>query len=103
MTFGFSRDDAEGKFLAKYVEDGILDQDPFSSVDQAGVGELMKMAVKKGRSTRPDLEIGICGEQGGDPETIEFCHRIGLNYVSSSPYRIPVARLAAARSAIIKS
>ncbi len=103
MTFGFSRDDAEGKFLAKYVEDGILDQDPFSSVDQAGVGELMKMAVKKGRSTRRDLEIGICGEQGGDPETIEFCHRIGLNYVSSSPYRIPVARLAAARSAIIKS
>lgn len=103
MTFGFSRDDAEGKFLAKYVEDGILEQDPFSSVDQAGVGELMKMAVEKGRSARPDLEIGICGEQGGDPETIEFCHRIGLNYVSSSPYRIPVARLAAARSAILKS
>ena len=100
MTFGYSRDDAEGKFLANYVEEGILPEDPFSSVDQEGVGELMKMAVSRGRSTNRDLEIGICGEQGGDPKTIEFCHRIGLDYVSASPFRIPIARLAAARAAL---
>ena len=100
MTFGYSRDDAEGKFLANYVEEGILPEDPFSSVDQEGVGELMKMAVSKGRAANNGLEIGICGEQGGDPKTIEFCHRIGLDYVSASPFRIPIARLAAARAAL---
>ncbi len=100
MTFGYSRDDAEGKFLASYVEEGILPRDPFSTVDEEGVGELMKMAVKKGKATRKDLEIGICGEQGGDPLTIHFCHKIGLDYVSASPYRIPVARLAAARAVL---
>ncbi|MHB8396982.1 MAG: pyruvate, phosphate dikinase [Thermoplasmataceae archaeon] len=100
MTFGYSRDDAEGKFLASYIENGILTEDPFSSVDQEGVGELMKMAVEKGRSTRKNLSVGICGEQGGDPETIKFCHRIGLDYVSASPFRIPVARLSAAQAAL---
>ena len=100
MTFGYSRDDAEGKFLAKYLEDGILENDPFSTIDKSGVGELMRMAVEKGRTSNPELEIGICGEHGGDPETVEFCHTIGLDYVSASPYRIPIARLAAARSAI---
>lgn len=100
MTFGYSRDDAEGKFLAKYVELGILKVDPFETVDETGVGELMRMAVRKGKKSNPDIEIGICGEQGGDPETIAFCHSIGLDYVSSSPYRIPVAKLAAARAAI---
>ena len=100
MTFGYSRDDAEGKFLAKYVELGILKVDPFETVDETGVGELMRMAVKKGKKSNPGIEIGICGEQGGDPETIAFCHSIGLDYVSSSPYRIPVAKLAAARAAI---
>ncbi len=100
MTFGYSRDDAEGKFLAKYVELGILKMDPFETVDETGVGELMRMAVRKGKKSNPGIEIGICGEQGGDPETITFCHSIGLDYVSSSPYRIPVAKLAAARAAI---
>lgn len=101
MTFGYSRDDAEGKFMAKYLEEGVLQNDPFTTVDRNGVGELMRMAVEKGRKTNGDLEIGICGEQGGDPETIEFCHEIGLDYVSASPFRIPVARLAAARAAIL--
>ncbi len=100
MTFGYSRDDAEGKFMAKYLEEKILPGDPFRTVDFEGVGELMKMAVEKGRKGNKSLEIGICGEQGGDPETVEFCHRIGLNYVSASPFRIPIARLAAARAAI---
>jgi pyruvate,orthophosphate dikinase len=98
-TFGFSRDDA-GKFLGHYVEDGIFHRDPFVSVDREGVGELMKIAVKKGRSTRPHLKIGICGEHGGDPQSVGFCHDIGLNYVSCSPYRIPVARLAAAQAVL---
>lgn len=100
MTFGYSRDDAEGKFLASYVEEGILPADPFATVDEEGVGELMKMAVTKGRSRKKDLEIGICGEQGGDPLTIQFCHKIGLDYVSASPYRIPIARLSAARAVL---
>jgi len=100
MTFGFSRDDAEAKFLRKYVEMGILPEDPFKSVDRKGVGKLMKMCIELGRKTRPDLEVGICGEQGGDPNTIEFCHIIGLNYVSCSPYRVPIARLAAAQAAV---
>jgi len=100
MTFGYSRDDAEGKFMAKYLEYGILKDDPFNSVDREGVGELMQIAVKKGRRTNKSLEIGICGEQGGDPSTIEFCHEIGLDYVSASPFRLPIARLAAARAAL---
>lgn len=100
MTFGYSRDDAEGNFLARYVEDQILPGNPFQSVDQDGVGRLMRMAVDEGRKARPDLEIGICGEHGGDPASIYFCHQIGLNYVSCSPFRIPVARLAAAQAAL---
>ncbi len=100
MTFGYSRDDAEGKFLSSYIENKVLKEDPFASVDQEGVGALMKMAVEKGRSARKNLSVGICGEQGGDPETIKFCHRIGLDYVSASPFRIPVARLSAAHAAL---
>ena len=100
MTYGFSRDDAERNFLLKYVDDGILSRNPFQTIDQEGVGKLMHMCVEAGRRTRENLEIGICGEHGGDPESIDFCHQIGLNYVSCSPFRIPVARLAAAHSAL---
>lgn len=99
MTFGFSRDDA-GKFLEEYYDRKIFESDPFAHIDQKGVGKLMKMAVELGRSVRPDLHLGICGEHGGDPETIEFCHNIGLDYVSCSPYRVPIARLAAAQANI---
>ncbi len=99
-TFGYSRDDAEGKFLLRYVEMGILPTNPFQELDRTGVGKLMKMAVEAGRATRPDLEIGICGEHGGDPSSVEFCETIGLNYVSCSPFRVPVARLAAAQAVI---
>lgn len=98
MTYGISRDDAEGKFLLNFVDRGLLPNNPFQVLDRDGVGELMKMGVEKGRSTRPDLEIGICGEHGGDPSSIEFCHIIGLDYVSCSPYRVPIARLAAAHA-----
>jgi pyruvate,orthophosphate dikinase len=100
MTFGYSRDDAERNFLLKYVEDGILPYNPFQTIDRDGVGRLMRMAVEDGRSARTDLEVGICGEHGGDPESIEFCHLIGQNYVSCSPFRVPVARLAAAHAAL---
>ncbi len=100
MTFGYSRDDAERNFLIKYVEEGILEKNPFQTLDREGVGRLMRMAVEEGRRTRPELEVGICGEHGGDPESIEFCHLIGQNYVSCSPFRVPVARLAAAQAAI---
>jgi len=100
MTFGYSRDDAERNFLVKYVEEGILAQNPFQTLDRDGVGRLMKMAVDDGRKTRPSLEVGICGEHGGDPDSIEFCHLVGNNYVSCSPFRVPVARLAAAQAAI---
>ena len=99
MTFGFSRDDA-GKFLASYYDNKIYESDPFSKLDQAGVGRLVKMASELGRQTRPDIKLGICGEQGGDPSTVEFCHNIGLTYVSCSPFRVPIARLAAAQAAI---
>ena len=99
-TFGFSRDDAEGKFLIRYVEEKILPENPFSTLDENGVGRLMALAVREGRAARPDLEIGICGEHGGDPASIAFCHKLGLNYVSCSPYRVPVARLAAAQAAM---
>jgi len=100
MTFGYSRDDAEARFLLDYVEKGILPTNPFQTIDREGVGVLMKMAVEKGRATRPDLEVGICGEHGGDPDSIEFCHLIKQNYVSCSPFRVPVARLAAAHAAL---
>jgi pyruvate, orthophosphate dikinase len=100
MTFGYSRDDAERNFLVTYVAEGILPKNPFQTIDRGGVGRLMDMAVKDGRTTRPDLEVGICGEHGGDPDSIEFCHIIGNNYVSCSPFRVPIARLAAAHSAL---
>ncbi len=99
MTFGFSRDDA-GKFLASYYKSKIYESDPFAKLDQNGVGQLVKMAAEKGRATRPDLKLGICGEHGGDPSSVEFCHKVGLNYVSCSPFRVPIARLAAAQAAI---
>ncbi|ONI45806.1 pyruvate, phosphate dikinase [Candidatus Epulonipiscioides gigas] len=99
MTFGFSRDDA-GKFLEDYYAKGIYESDPFAKLDQAGVGELVKIAVEKGKKTRPNIKLGICGEHGGDPSTIEFCQKVGLNYVSCSPFRVPIARLAAAQAAI---
>ena len=99
-TFGYSRDDAEGKFLLRYVEEKVLPENPFQVLDRDGVGQLVKMAVTEGRKSRPDIEIGICGEHGGDPSSIEFCHGAGLNYVSCSPYRVPVARLAAAQAAL---
>lgn len=98
-TFGLSRDDA-GKFLPKYVEQDILPKDPFESLDQDGVGELVKMGTEKGRYARKDLKVGICGEHGGEPDSVEFCHRVGMNYVSCSPFRVPIARLAAARAAL---
>ena len=99
MTFGFSRDDA-GKFLGAYYDKKIYESDPFAKLDQVGVGKLVKMAAKLGRETRPNIKLGICGEHGGDPSTIEFCHNVGLNYVSCSPFRVPIARLAAAHAAI---
>lgn len=99
MTFGFSRDDA-GKFLEDYYEKGIYEFDPFARLDQTSVGVLVEMAVEKGRAARPDLKLGICGEHGGDPSSIEFCHNVGLDYVSCSPFRVPIARLAAAQAAI---
>ncbi|MDZ7374259.1 MAG: pyruvate, phosphate dikinase [candidate division KSB1 bacterium] len=99
MTFGYSRDDV-GKFLPMYIEKGILKEDPFQVLDQEGVGQLVEMGVKRGRATRPDLKIGICGEHGGEPSSVEFCHRVGMNYVSCSPYRVPIARLAAAQAVI---
>ena len=99
MTFGFSRDDA-GKFLASYYENKIYENDPFARLDQEGVGQLVKLAAEKGKSVRPDIVLGICGEHGGDPTTIEFCHNVGLTYVSCSPFRVPIARLAAAQAAI---
>lgn len=99
MTFGFSRDDA-GKFLDSYYQNKIYESDPFAKLDQTGVGALVKMAAEKGRSTRPNIKLGICGEHGGDPSSVEFCHNVGLNYVSCSPFRVPIARLAAAQAAI---
>jgi pyruvate,orthophosphate dikinase len=99
LTFGFSRDDV-GKFLKIYTDRKILDRDPFASIDTVGVGALVAMGVERGRKTRPNLKLGICGEHGGDPASIHFFHKVGLDYVSASPYRIPVARLAAAQAAL---
>jgi pyruvate,orthophosphate dikinase len=98
-TFGLSRDDA-GRFLPLYVERGILSEDPFQVLDQAGVGKLVELAVRLGRGARSDLKIGICGEHGGEPASVKFCHRVGMNYVSCSPFRLPIARLAAAQAAL---
>ncbi len=100
FTFGYSRDDAERNFLVTYIEQGILPKNPFQTIDREGVGQLMKLTVEKGRATRPELECGICGEHGGDPNSIEWCHLIGLNYVSCSPFRVPIARLAAAHAVL---
>jgi pyruvate,orthophosphate dikinase len=99
MTLGVSRDDA-GKFLPEYVEKNILPRDPFVALDQEGVGQLVEMAVERGRSKKKKLKVGICGEHGGEPESVKFCHRTGLNYVSCSPYRVPIARLSAAHGAL---
>jgi pyruvate,orthophosphate dikinase len=99
MTFGFSRDDA-GKFLEEYYNKKIYESDPFARLDQAGVGKLVEMAAKLARQTRPDIKLGICGEHGGDPSSIEFCYRTGLDYVSCSPFRVPIARLAAAQAVV---
>ena len=99
MTFGFSRDDA-GKFLDSYYKAKIYESDPFAKLDQDGVGKLVKMAAEKGRATRPNIKLGICGEHGGEPSSVEFCHKVGLNYVSCSPFRVPIARLAAAQAAL---
>jgi pyruvate,orthophosphate dikinase len=99
-TLGLSRDDAEGKFLTRYLEDGVLERNPFETLDQSGVGELMRIAVERGRSAKDELKLGICGEHGGEPESVAFCHGLGLDYVSCSPYRVPLARLAAAQAAL---
>jgi pyruvate,orthophosphate dikinase len=99
-VYGISRDDAESGFLMHYIQNKVLPDNPFATLDVDGVGRIMEMAVKLGRSVKPDLEIGICGEHGGDPRSVEFCHKIGLNYVSCSPFRVPVARFAAAQAAV---
>ena len=101
MTFGFSRDDT-GDIITEYMDKLIFEEDPFQSLDQAGVGQLVEMAVDKGKATRPNIKLGICGEHGGDPKTVEYCYKIGLDYVSCSPFRVPIARLAAAQ-AVVKS
>jgi len=98
-ALGMSRDDS-GSFLSPYQESEIIKRNPFATIDQTGVGQLMQIAIEKGRKTRPDIKLGICGEHGGDPDSVKFCHRIGLSYVSCSPYRVPVARLAAAQAAL---
>ena len=99
MTYGFSRDDA-GKFLDAYYDAKIFENDPFAKLDQVGVGKLMKMAIELGKPVNPSLHVGICGEHGGDPSSVEFCNKLGLDYVSCSPFRVPIARLAAAQAAI---
>jgi pyruvate,orthophosphate dikinase len=100
MTFGISRDDAEKGFLIDYIQQGVLAENPFETIDENGVAKLMGMSVDMGRKVRPTLEVGICGEHGGDPKSITICHRLGLNYVSCSPFRVPIARLAAAQAAL---
>ena len=101
-TFGISRDDA-GKFLGAYIDKGVFEKDPFVTLDQEGVGDLIRLAAERGRKTRPDVKLGICGEHGGDPASIAFCEDVGLDYVSCSPYRVPIARLAAAQAALLKA
>jgi pyruvate,orthophosphate dikinase len=99
-TLAFSRDDAEGRFLTRYLEDGVLERNPFEVLDVDGVGDLMRIAVERGRGAKPDLKLGICGEHGGEPSSVAFCHELGLDYVSCSPFRVPLARLAAAQAAL---
>jgi pyruvate,orthophosphate dikinase len=99
-TLGMSRDDAEGKYLTFYLEEGVIERNPFETLDQDGVGDLMRIGVERGRSVKPDIKLGICGEHGGEPASVEFCHKLGLDYVSCSPYRVPLARLAAAQAAL---
>jgi pyruvate,orthophosphate dikinase len=99
-ALGFSRDDAEGKFLTYYLESNVLERNPFEVLDQEGVGDLMRIAVERGRGVKPDLKLGICGEHGGEPRSVVFCHGLGLDYVSCSPFRVPLARLAAAQAAL---
>jgi pyruvate,orthophosphate dikinase len=102
-ALGFSRDDAEGKFLTHYLEDGVLEKNPFETIDVSGVGDLMRIAVERGRGSKPGIKLGICGEHGGEPKSVAFCHELGLDYVSCSPYRVPLARLAAAQAALAES
>ena len=102
-ALGFSRDDAEGKFLTFYLEAGVLKANPFETLDRGGVGDLMRLAVERGRGVCEDLKLGICGEHGGEPKSVAFCHELGLDYVSCSPYRVPLARLAAAQAALKES
>jgi pyruvate,orthophosphate dikinase len=102
MTYGYSRDDA-GKFLPDYIEQGILKVDPFEVLDQEGVGQLVAMATQKGRSVKPNLKVGICGEHGGEPSSVAFCYKTGLDYVSCSPFRVPIARVASAQAQILNS
>jgi pyruvate,orthophosphate dikinase len=99
-TLAFSRDDAEGKFLTRYLDDGVLEQNPFEVLDIDGVGDLMRIAVERGRATKREIKLGICGEHGGEPRSIAFCDELGLDYVSCSPFRVPLARLAAAQAAL---
>ena len=100
MTFGFSRDDVESRMMPAYLEHGLLKRNPFETIDQTGVGELVKIASDRGRAAKPGIKLGVCGEHGGDPDSIAFFHRVGLDYVSCSPYRVPIARLAAAQAVI---
>jgi pyruvate, orthophosphate dikinase len=102
-ALGFSRDDAEGKFLTHYLEDGVLERNPFETLDQSGVGDLMRIAVERGRSAKEEIKLGICGEHGGEPKSVAFCHGLGLDYVSCSPFRVPLARLAAAQAALAET
>src|SRR5918912_2532720 len=102
-TLGFSRDDAEGKFLTHYLDERILADNPFETLDRSGVGDLMRLGIERARETKKDLKLGICGEHGGDPRSVSFCHELGLDYVSCSPYRVPLARLAAAQAALAAS
>jgi pyruvate, orthophosphate dikinase len=99
-TLGMSRDDAEGKFLTFYLEEGVIESNPFETLDRSGVGDLMQIGVERGRETKPEIKIGICGEHGGEPRSVEFCHGLGIDYVSCSPYRVPLARLAAAQAVL---
>jgi pyruvate, orthophosphate dikinase len=102
-ALGFSRDDAEGKFLTHYLENGVLERNPFETLDQSGVGDLMRIAVERGRGAKEDLKLGICGEHGGEPASVAFCHELGLDYVSCSPFRVPLARLAAAQAVLAET
>jgi pyruvate, orthophosphate dikinase len=102
-ALGFSRDDAEGKFLTYYLDNGVLERNPFETLDRSGVGDLMRIAVERGRGAKPNLKLGICGEHGGEPMSVAFCHELGLDYVSCSPYRVPLARLAAAQAALAEA